>query len=135
SGEDYNIYLLGEGMFGKIQKYGRTMILKENIGYNYLRYLLTGVFSALLIMGYAQEGDKQQKDTRQLSEGREETQGTFMDSIDVVRDYRPMLADAVKVRRSPDMRINREAIEIELRQIAAATYFSRNGFKQAYNDE
>ncbi|GGH27860.1 tetratricopeptide repeat protein [Sphingobacterium alkalisoli] len=92
------------------------MILKESTGYNYLKYLLTGVFSALLIMGYAQE-----------------TQ--VVDSIDVVRDYRPILADAVKARRSPDMRINREAIENELQQVAAATYFSINGFKQAYNDE
>jgi len=92
------------------------MILKESTGYNYLKYLFTGVFSALLIIGYAQE-----------------TQ--VVDSIDVVRDYRPILADAVKARRSPDMRINREAIENELQQVAAATYFSINGFKQAYNDE
>jgi len=111
------------------------MILKESIDYNYLKYLLTVVFSALLIMGYAQEEDKQQKDTRQPSEQRSDGQAPVMDSIDVVRDYRPMLADAVKVRRSPDMRINREAIDVELRRIAAATYFSRNGFKQAYNDE
>src|SRR5690606_39284904 len=110
------------------------MILKESIGYNYRKYLFTGVFSALLIMEYAQEGDKQQKDTRQPSEERQEKQTTFMDSIDVVRDYRPMLADAIKVRRNPDMDINKEAIERQLQQIAAATYFSRNGFKQAYND-
>lgn len=111
------------------------MIVKENIGYNYLKYLLTGVFSALLIMGYAQEEDKRQNEKRQPSEQRDKGQATVMDSIDIVRDYRPMLADAVKVRRSPDMRIDREAIEIELQQIAAATYFSINGFKQAYNDE
>ncbi|MBD1422662.1 tetratricopeptide repeat protein [Sphingobacterium chuzhouense] len=110
------------------------MTLKENIGYNYLKYLLTGIFSALLIMGYAQEEDKQQKEKRQPSEQRER-QTQVMDSIDIVRDYRPMLADAVKARRSPDMRINRDAIENELQQIAAATYFSINGFKQAYNDE
>jgi TolA-binding protein len=55
-----------------------------------------------------------------------------MGSIDVVRDYRPMLADAVKIRRSPDMNIKREALEIELRRIAAATYFAQNKFKQAY---
>lgn len=111
------------------------MILKESIGYNYLKYLLTGVFSALLIMGYGQEEDKQQKDTRQPGERWNERQATVMDSFDVVRDYQPMLADAVKVRRSPDMRINREAIDIALRQIAATTYFAKNEFKQAYNDE
>ncbi|SFT14938.1 tetratricopeptide repeat protein [Sphingobacterium wenxiniae] len=111
------------------------MILKESISYNYLKYLFTGVFSALLLIGYAQEEEKNQEKNQQTSEQREERQPTLMDSIDVVRDYRPMLADAVKVRRSPDMRINREAIENELQQIAAATYFSLNGFKQAYNDE
>ncbi|SEL58561.1 tetratricopeptide repeat protein [Parapedobacter koreensis] len=105
------------------------MILKERIGHSYLKYLLTGVFSALLVMGYAQEEGEQQ---RQPSERRDERQPTLMDSIDVVRDYRPMLADAVKIRRSPDMRIDREALEIELRQIAAATYFTKNEFKQAY---
>src|SRR5690606_41826091 len=104
------------------------MILKESIDYNYLKYLLTVVFSALLIMGYAQEEDKQQKDTRQPSEQRSDGQAPVMDSIDVVRDYRPMLADAVKVRRSPDMRINREAIAGELRRLAAATYFPRHAF-------
>lgn len=109
------------------------MRLKENIGYDSLKYLLTGVFSMLLVMGYPQE--EQQKESRQPSERLEEKEATVMDSIDVVRDYRPMLADAVKARRSPDMNINREAIEIELRQIAAATYFERNRFKQAYNDE
>lgn len=31
-----------------------------------------------------------------------------IDSIDVVRDYRPILADAVKIRRSPDMTNKRE---------------------------
>ena len=111
------------------------MILKESISNNYLKYLFTGVFSALLLIGYAQEEEKNQEKNQQTSEQREERQPTLMDSIDVVRDYRPMLADAVKVRRSPDMRINREAIENELQQIAAATYFSLNGFKQAYNDE
>ncbi|PRD56853.1 tetratricopeptide repeat protein [Sphingobacterium gobiense] len=111
------------------------MILKESIGYKYLKYLLTGVFSVLLVTGYAQQEEKQQKEKQQPSEQRHERQATIMDSIDVVRDYRPMLADAVKVRRSPDMRINREAIEIELRKIATATYLARNRYKQAYNDE
>ncbi|PRD45013.1 tetratricopeptide repeat protein [Sphingobacterium haloxyli] len=111
------------------------MILKENIGYNYLKSLLTGVLSALLVTGYAQQEEKQQKEKRRPSEQWHERQATVMDSIDVVRDYRPMLADAVKARRSPDMRINREAIEIELRKIATATYLARNRYKQAYNDE
>jgi len=125
-------YHLGEGRFGRAQKYKRTMILKERIGYNYLKYLLTVAFSALLVMAYAQEKEEQQEEKRQASEKRDEEQSTSMGSIDVVRDYRPMLADAVKIRRSPDMDINRDALEIELRQIAAATYFAQNKFKQAY---
>ncbi len=112
------------------------MKLKENIGYNYLKYLLTGVFSAFLITGYSQQEEKKNQEQQQPSEQQAvRKEATVMDSIDVVRDYRPMLADAVKVRQSPDMDINREAIEIELRQIAAATYFAANRFKQAYNDE
>jgi TolA-binding protein len=125
-------YHLGEETFGQTQKYRRTMILKEKIGYNYLKYLLTVAFSALLVMGYAQEEEEQQEEKRQASEQRDEGQSTPMETIDVIRDYRPMLADAVKIRRSPDMDINREALEIELRQIAAATYFAQNKFKQAY---
>jgi len=31
-----------------------------------------------------------------------------IDSFDVVRDYKPILADAVKIRRSPDMTNKRE---------------------------
>lgn len=106
------------------------MILKERIGYNYLKYLLTVAFSALLVMGYAQEEEEQQEEKRPASEKRDEGQSTSMGSIDVVRDYRPMLADAVKIRRSPDMDIDREALAVELRQIAAATYFAQNKFKQ-----
>src|SRR5690606_22308898 len=89
---------------------------------------LTGVFSVLLIIiGYAQE-EKQQS-----SGQREERHPTVMDSIDIVRDYRPMLADAVKIRRSPDMSIDRQALEIEMRHVATAMYFARNYFKQAYH--
>lgn len=108
------------------------MILKERIGYNYLKYLLTVAFSALLVMGHAQEEEEQQEEKQQASEKVDEGQSTPMETIDVVRDYRPMLADAVKIRRSPDMHIKREALAIELRQIAAATYFANSKFKQAY---
>ncbi|MEH6306243.1 tetratricopeptide repeat protein [Olivibacter sp. CPCC 100613] len=108
------------------------MISKERIGYNYLKYLLTAAFSALLVMGYAQEEKEQQEEKQQAIEKLDEGQSTPMGSIDVVRDYRPMLADAVKIRRSPDMNIKREALEVELRRIAAATYLAKNKFKQAY---
>lgn len=117
----------------KDHKYGQTMILKQRIGYNYLKHTLTGIFSVLLVMGYAQEEEKQQDEKIQSSEQRDQTQPQDMDSIDVVRDYRPILADAVKIRRSPDMKISREGLEIELRQIAAAMYFDKNKFKEPYH--
>jgi len=108
------------------------MILKETIGSNYLKYLLTVAFSTLLVMGYAQEKEKQQEEKQQTSEKPDEGQSKPIGTIDVVRDYRPMLADAVKIRRSPDMDIDRETLAAELRQIAAVTYFANNKFKQAY---
>lgn len=113
------------------------MILKEYIGYNYLKYLLTGFFSVLMTIGNAQEHEekKNEKGTPPASEQWSEGQATIMDSIDVVRDYRPILADAVKVRRSPDMGINREEIDLELRQIASSTYFTIHKFKQAYSSD
>ncbi len=58
------------------------------------KYLLTMVLSGTFMVGYAQE--------------EEERRPATIDSIDVVRDYRPILADAVKIRRSPDMTNKRE---------------------------
>ncbi|UPZ35561.1 tetratricopeptide repeat protein [Sphingobacterium sp. PCS056] len=105
------------------------MILIKRIDHNYLKYLFTVAISTLMVTGYGQQVEKQQIEKQQLDEYQIKT----VDSIDVVRDYRPVLADAVKVRRSPDMSlINREAIETELRQIATATYFANKTFKQAY---
>jgi len=59
-------------------------------------YLLTGIFSCLLTAGYAQEQE------------RVDEKAATIDSIEVVRDYRPILADAVKIRRSPDMSNKRQ---------------------------
>ncbi|ULT22628.1 hypothetical protein KUH03_25200 [Sphingobacterium sp. E70] len=134
--ERSNYCLLGKGKVGKTQKYEQTMTLKERIGDNYLKYLFTGVLSALLVTGYAQEVEKQQKEKGQHNQKGIEGQVQTMDSIDVVRDYRPMLADAVKVRRSPNMKlIDRDAIETELRQIATSTYLAQQKYKQAYYHE
>lgn len=116
-------------MFENAMKYGRTMILKQKIRNNYLKYILTGTFSVMLVAGYAQEEKKEQVPTKPL----ERTKPQDMDSIEVVRDYRPMLADAVKIRRSPEMNIDRKALEVELRQIAAGMYFGKNGFKEPYH--
>ncbi|MFC3196823.1 hypothetical protein ACFOET_04275 [Parapedobacter deserti] len=58
-------------------------------------YLLTGVLSGMMVAVHAQEE-------------RRDERPTTIDSIDVVRDYRPILADAVKIRRSPDMSNKRQ---------------------------
>ena len=60
-------------------------------------YLLTGILSGIVMVGYGQE-EQQRRDDRPAT----------IDSIDVVRDYRPILADAVKIRRSPDMSNKRQ---------------------------
>lgn len=108
------------------------MILKQRISNNYLKPILTGVFTVVLLAAYAQEGEKQQgeKPAKELTNRFNPQE---MDSIEIVRDYRPMLADAVKIRRSPDMNIDRKSLEIELRKIAAGMYFSRNKYKEPYH--
>ncbi len=45
---------------------------------------------------------------QQQQQQQQEQRNTAIDSIDVIRDYRPILADAVKIRRSPDMTNKRE---------------------------
>lgn len=63
-----------------------------------MRYgcLLIGIVCGVLTAGYAQEETQRDK------------QPATIDSIDVVRDYRPILADAVKIRQSPDMTNKRQ---------------------------
>ncbi len=58
-------------------------------------YLVTGLVCGASMVGHAQETQQQERPAT-------------IDSIDVVRDYRPMLADAVKIRRSPDMANKRQ---------------------------
>lgn len=103
------------------------MITQGSIGY---KYLLTGVFLVLFAMGYGQQEEEKQQEPDQPSEQQGVRPSVMTDSINVVRDYRPMLADAVKIRRSPDMDIDRQALEDELHRIAAATYFAKNEFKK-----
>ena len=66
------------------------------------RLILTGVLCGVLMVGHAQE-----------EETRRDNPPATIDSIDVVRDYRPILADAVKIRQSPDM-INKRQYQPEL---------------------
>lgn len=70
------------------------MIFQKSLRY---RFVLTGVLCGVLAIGYAQEEETQ----------RDGTPAT-VDSIDVIRDYRPVLADAVKIRQSPDMTNKRQ---------------------------
>src|SRR5690606_32261573 len=69
------------------------MIFQESIRY---RFLFTTVLCGVVLVGYTQEVT--QRDERPAT----------IDSIDVVRDYRPILADAVKIRQSPDMTNKRQ---------------------------
>ncbi len=87
----------------------------------------------LILGGYAQEDKKQQHKNEQVGGQVDRTQPRVMDSIEVVREYRPVLADAVKIRRTPDMKIDRATLAQELREIAASMYFSRNNYKQPYH--
>lgn len=65
----------------------------------------TGLLSvfcfAISLSAFAQQQETQQQQ-------QQEERRTTIDSIDVIRDYRPILADAVKIRRSPDMTNKRE---------------------------
>ncbi|WP_166336681.1 tetratricopeptide repeat protein [Sphingobacterium chungjuense] len=107
------------------------MTMPQMIDHNRLKNILTGVFSFVVITAYAQEGAKKQEQSQPTE--RKEAATSMMDSITVVRDYRPMLADAVKIRRSPDMNIDRKALENEMRRTAAAIYFQKNRYREAYH--
>ncbi|ERJ58708.1 tetratricopeptide repeat protein [Sphingobacterium paucimobilis] len=107
------------------------MIGKQHIGYK--RHILTGIFSVLLLAGYAQDQGKQKDENRQLGDQKVNSKSTVLDSIEVVRDYRPMLADAVKIRRSPNMKIERKDLEAELRQVVASIYFDMNDFRRPFH--
>ncbi|WP_164122807.1 tetratricopeptide repeat protein [Sphingobacterium sp. xlx-130] len=109
------------------------MRLKQSIDYSYRKHILSGIFSVLLLTGYAQDQEKKQDEKRQVGEQKAATRSTVLDSIEVVRDYRPILADAVKVRRSPDMKIERKDLEAELRQTVARMYFDMNDFKRPFH--
>ncbi|WP_409456383.1 tetratricopeptide repeat protein [Sphingobacterium sp.] len=109
------------------------MRVNRKINYDYKSCILTGVLSMLILGGYAQEDKKQQHKNEQVGGQVDRTQPRVMDSIEIVREYRPVLADAVKIRRTPDMKIDRATLAQELREIAASMYFSRNNYKQPYH--
>ncbi|WP_210352604.1 tetratricopeptide repeat protein [Sphingobacterium tabacisoli] len=107
------------------------MVQKQHIGYK--GHILTGIFSVLLLAGYAQEQGKQTGEKKPPAEQKTGTQSSVLDSIEIVRDYRPMLADAVKIRRSPSMKIERKDLENELRQVVASIYLDMNDFRRPFH--
>lgn len=68
------------------------MILKSSM----LKYTLILGFTALSINAFAQV------DTTQTPASNTQ-QSTTIEEVEVIRDYRPILADAVKIRRSPNL--------------------------------
>lgn len=70
------------------------MILNSSM----LKYTLLMGLGFCSLVSYAQEEEQQPQ---------EETKGT-LGEIEVVRDYKPILADAVKIRQSPDLTNNRK---------------------------
>jgi len=58
----------------------------------------SAILTLLLGMGIGAQAQKRDTTNRPVT----------LDSFDIVRDYRPILADAVKIRRSPDMSNKRE---------------------------
>jgi len=74
------------------------------LNHSMLKYtLLIGLgFCTFASFAQEQEEEKEQKTTQQ-----EEAKGN-LGEIDVIRDYKPILADAVKIRQSPDLTNNRK---------------------------
>lgn len=68
--------------------------------------ILSLVLTFAALAGWAQQQQNQQNEQQQQQQ--DPPQRATIDSIDVIRDYRPILADAVKIRRSPDMTNKRE---------------------------
>lgn len=68
--------------------------------------LLLSAMLSMCSLGLSAQQQQQQEEQQRQQEVQERR--TTIDSIDVIRDYRPILADAVKIRRSPDMTNKRE---------------------------
>lgn len=69
-----------------------------------LKYTLLIGLGFYTFASFAQE---QEKETEQKTTQQEEAKGN-LGEIDVIRDYKPILADAVKIRQSPDLTNNRK---------------------------
>lgn len=75
------------------------------LNHSMLKYTLLVSLGFCALTSFAQEETKEQ--TKEQTPSQEEAKGN-LGEIDVIRDYRPILADAVKIRQSPDLTNNRK---------------------------
>jgi outer membrane cobalamin receptor len=68
------------------------------MNFNTLKYTLLLILFSLSVLTNAQVKNDQNPPAQQAAAG-----GTLLEEIEVVRPYKPVLADAVKIRRNPDM--------------------------------
>lgn len=68
------------------------------MNFNTLKYILLLSLFSLSVLTSAQVKNDQNPPAQQPAAG-----GTLLEEIEVVRPYKPVLADAVKIRRNPDM--------------------------------
>lgn len=68
------------------------------MNFNTLKYTLLLSLFSLSVLTNAQVKNDQNPPAQQAAAG-----GTLLEEIEVVRPYKPVLADAVKIRRNPDM--------------------------------
>ena len=68
------------------------------MNFNTLKYTLLLSLFSLSVLTNAQVKNDQNPPEQQAAAG-----GTLLEEIEVVRPYKPVLADAVKIRRNPDM--------------------------------
>jgi len=68
------------------------------MNFNILKYTLLLILFSLSVLSNAQVKNDQNPPAQQPAAG-----GTLLEEIEVVRPYKPVLADAVKIRRNPDM--------------------------------
>jgi hypothetical protein len=68
------------------------------MNFNTLKYTLLLSLFSLSVLTNAQVKNDQNPPVQQAAAG-----GTLLEEIEVVRPYKPVLADAVKIRRNPDM--------------------------------
>ena len=77
-----------------------------NVHKNIFRYSFIMIFCAISMSSLAQE----KKDDKGQKPAAPTPPGGITEEIEVVRPYKPVLADAAKIRRSPDMNFKKTFI-------------------------